>query len=124
MINQLRVNGSERIQDNGEKLKRILEIAGVKKAPVTEGTKNTAQSTVLHTVEGADGVTYALVQEGSTVYVKQEVDSKYDYIGGLANITEHAHRSYANALKHLNLHLKEINSLVGNKQGTEILKKK
>lgn len=127
MDNKLRVTGSELIQDNDAKLARIKEIAGIKPKPaVTEAvaSQNTNRSTLLHTVEGADGNVYGLVQEGSRVYVKQEVDGVFEYIGGVANITEHSHGSYAQALKHLNLHLKEVNSLTGNKEGTEILKKK
>jgi hypothetical protein len=124
MNNKLRVTGSELIQDPKEKLARIQELAGISKPKQFEAKQNTRNSTVLHEVVASNGVKYGICQEGGRVYIKEEVNGKFEYIGGVANITENSHTSYASALKHLNLNLKEINVLSGNKTGTEILKKK
>lgn len=117
--------GSEKIQNADEKLARILEIAGVKKNPINESKPLYGRlSNVLHEAVAANGVEYGIVQEEKHVYIKVKNGQGYNYISGVENIHEHSYKSYADALKHLNLMFKQINENVGQDENIDILKKK
>jgi hypothetical protein len=117
--------GSEKIQNTDEKLARILEIAGVKKNSIKESKPLYGRlSNILHEAVAANGVEYGVVQEDKHVYIKVKNGQEYSYISGVENIHEHSYRSYADALKHLNLMFKQINENVGQVQNIDILKKK
>jgi hypothetical protein len=45
-------------------------------------------------------------------------------LSGVQNIQEHSYRSYAEALKHLNMMFKQINESVDYKENIDVLKKK
>jgi len=117
--------GSEKIQNPDEKLARILEIAGVKKDSITESKSLFGKQTnILHEAVAADGTEFAIVQEEKHVYIKAKNNDSYEYLTGVQNIQEHSYRSYADAMKHLNLMFKEINEKVGLVEGIDVLKKK
>jgi hypothetical protein len=121
----MRPVGSEKIQNADEKLARILEIAGVKKESINESKSLYGkQSNVLHEAVAANGTEYGIVQEEKHVYIKVKNNQGYDYISGVENIHEHSYKSYADALKHLNLMFKQINENVGQIENIDILKKK
>ena len=121
----MRPIGSEKIQDPDKKLERILEIAGIKKETVNESKTLIGKiGNVLHEAIAANGNEYAIVQEEKHVYIKTKNGENYDYISGVQNIHEHSYRSYADALKHLNLMFKEINEQVGYEENIDVLKKK
>lgn len=121
----MRPIGSEKIQNPDDKLARILEIAGIKKESVTESKSLHGKlSNVLHEAVAANGTEYAIVQEEKYVYIKAKKNDDYEYLTGVQNINEHSYRSYADALKHLNLMFKEINEQVGLTEGIDVLKKK
>jgi hypothetical protein len=58
------------------------------------------------------------------VYIKTKKDDQYDYITGVENIHEHSYKSYADAMKHLNLMFKAINENVGQDENIDLFKKK
>ena len=121
----MRPVGSEKIQDPDKKLERILEIAGIKKETINESKPLVGKlANVLHEAVAANGTEYAIVQEEKHVYIKTKNGENYDYISGDQNINEHSYRSYADALKHLNLMFKEINEQVGYEENIDVLKKK
>ncbi len=121
----MRPVGSEKIQNADEKLARILEIAGVKKESINESKSLYGkQSNVLHEAVAANGIEYGIVQEEKHVYIKVKNNQGYEYISGVENIHEHSYKSYADALKHLNLMFKQINENVGQTENIDILKKK
>lgn len=123
----MRPIGSEKIENTDDKLSRILEIAGIKKGIIAEDTqKNGVQSTILHEATASNGVKYGIVKEASNVYIKimNESGTGYEYIGGVQNIHEQSYRSYAEALKHLNITFKQINENVGHTENIDVLKKK
>ncbi len=121
----MRPIGSEKIKNTDEKLARILEIAGVKKESINESTPSYGRpSNILHETVSSDGKQYAIVQEEKHVYIKLKNGDNYDYITGVENIHEYSYKSYADALKHLNLLFKQINENVGQKENVDILKKK
>ena len=121
----MRPVGSEKIQDPDKKLDRILEIAGIKKETILESKPLLGKiSNVLHEAMAANGTEYAIVQEERHVYIKTKNGEDYDYITGIQNIKEHSYKSYADALKHLNLMFKEINEQVGYDENIDVLKKK
>lgn len=117
--------GSEKIQNPDDKLSRILEIAGIKKETINESKPLYGRlSNVLHEAIAADGTEYGIVQEEKHVYIKVKNGQNYQYISGVQNIHEHSYKSYADALKHLNLMFKQINENVGQSENIDILKKK
>jgi hypothetical protein len=121
----MRPIGSEKIENSDEKLLRILEIAGVKKETITESKPMYGKlSNLLHEAVAVDGTEYGIVQEQKHVYIKVKRGDNYEYISGVENIKEHSYKSYADALKHLNLIFKQINENSGQKENIDILKKK
>jgi hypothetical protein len=121
----MRPVGSEKIQNPDEKLARILEIAGVKKDAINESKPLYGRlGNVLHEAVAADGTEYGIVQEEKHVYIKVKNNQGYEYVSGVENIHEHSYKSYADALKHLNLMFKQINENVGQSENIDILKKK
>ena len=122
----MRAIGSEKIQNVDDKLARILEIAGIKKEVINENKViSNKASNVLHEAVAADGTEYGIVQEEKHVYIKSKnTDGEYDYLTGVQNIHEHSYKSYADALKHLNMMFKEINESVDFKENIDVLKKK
>jgi hypothetical protein len=82
-------------------------------------------SNVLHEAVAANGTEYGIVQEEKHVYIKaKNADGEYDYLTGVQNIHEHSYKSYADALKHLNMMFKQINESVDFKENIDVLKKK
>ena len=122
----MRPIGSEKIQNVDDKLARILEIAGVQKSAINENKPALGHlSNVLHEAVAANGTEYGIVQEEKHVYIKSKnEDGNYDYLTGVQNIHEHSYKSYADALKHLNMMFKEINESVDFKENIDVLKKK
>jgi hypothetical protein len=118
--------GSEKIENVDEKLARILEIAGIKKEMINESKPTLGHSSnVLHEAVAANGTEYGIVQEEKHVYIKaKNADGEYDYLSGVQNIHEHSYKSYADALKHLNMMFKQINESVDFKENIDVLKKK
>jgi hypothetical protein len=117
--------GSEKIENADQKLARIIEIAGINGGSINENKQMFGkQSNILHEAVAADGTEYGIVQEVKRVYIKVKNNNKYDYISGIENIHEHSYKSYADALKHLNLMFKQINENVGQSDNIDILKKK
>jgi hypothetical protein len=121
----MRPVGSEKIQNPDEKLARILEIAGIKKDSITESKPLYGKmGNILHEAVAANGTEYGIVQEEKHVYIKVKNNNGYEYISGVENIHEHSYKSYADALKHLNLMFKQINESVGQNENIDVLKKK
>jgi hypothetical protein len=121
----MRPIGSEKIENSDEKLNRILEIAGIKKESINESKPLIGKlSNILHEAVAANGNEYAIVQEQNYVYIKSKQGDQYDYITGVENIHEHSYKSYADAMKHLNLMFKQINENVGQSENIDIFKKK
>jgi hypothetical protein len=118
--------GSEKIENVDDKLARILEIAGIKKELVNESTPTLGHlSSVLHEALASNGTEYGIVQEEKHVYIKSKNENGgYDYLTGVQNIHEHSYKSYADALKHLNMMFREINESVDFKENIDVLKKK
>jgi hypothetical protein len=105
----IRPLGSERL-DGIDKIKRIMEIAKYKDAvsePVNEN------STTEYNITFADGNQYGIVKERQGYIIKQfVVEGQSDYIEPMKNRKYFS--GYSQALKKLNLMIKENNSLVGN----------
>jgi len=105
----IRPLGSERL-DGIDKIKRIMEIAKYKDAvsePVNEN------STTEYNITFADGNQYGIVKERQGYIIKQFVaEGQSDYIEPMKNRKYFS--GYSQALKKLNLMIKENNSLVGN----------
>jgi hypothetical protein len=113
-------NISDKNWDNN--LNKILKNAGLnvnhqKQADIKYGRLGN----VLHEIVAPNKKEYAIVQEGKHIYLKVKDGGVYDYIGGVENIREHSYKSYADALKHLNLMFKEINEQMGLKKNINVL---
>ncbi len=122
----MRPVGSEKIQNPDEKLARILENAGIKKDSINESKPLYGKmGNILHEAVAANGAEYGIVQEEKHVYIKTKNENgEYDYLTGVQNIHEHSYKSYADALKHLNMMFREINESVDFKENIDVLKKK
>ena len=89
--------GSEKLQGDA-KLKRILELTYFGEKSINESTK-----TYEFITEGNNGV-YGIVKEKDGYYVKKGLtEGTLDYIGGMFMKNKNKFRSYAEALKRLDL---------------------
>lgn len=119
--------GSEKITNIDERLARIRQIAGIiteTRTPETIAESNDNDSTILYESVASNGNEYAIVQEEKYVYIKKKVNESYEYMTGIRNLHEFSYKTSADALKHLNLMLKEINELNDHKENVELVKKK
>lgn len=106
-ININSLKGSDRIA-------RSLELM----SSINESTTSTSKVELIK--KGPDGVTYAIIRENRKYYIKntKQEDSKltvesFKYIGGLANKKTKEFKTYALALKNLNLKFLSLNESLG-----------
>jgi hypothetical protein len=106
-ININSLKGSDRIA-------RSLELM----SSINESTTSTSKVELIK--KGPDGVTYAIIRENRKYYIKNtnQEDSKltvesFNYIGGLANKKTKEFKTYALALKNLNLKFLSLNESLG-----------
>jgi hypothetical protein len=112
-MSKLKPIGSEKLQGT-DKIKRIMEIAkyNVPSGPVNESTQD-------YSINLVDGMTYHIVKEKQGYIIKRGLtESTSDYIEPMKNRKYYS--SYSQALKRLNLVIKEVNTLNGNEEGTEL----
>lgn len=77
---------------------------------------NDSQSTVEYHQLGADGKTYGIIRECNKFYIKsapqkdtEVLTEDYNYIGGFGAKKEHEYSNYAQAYKHFEMMMKDIN---------------
>ena len=105
-MGRLKPIGSEKLKGD-DKIKRIMEIAQYGEV---EKNKNYHTETTSFTKKGADGKTYAIVQEFDGYYLKSGInESELDYVSGMMNKKKDRFRSYGSALKRMNLIFKPLN---------------
>lgn len=105
-MGDLKPIGSEKLTGDA-KIKRIMEIARF-----GETNKNTENhtSTISFKKKSVDGNTYAIIQERDGYYLKCGLnESKLEYISGFMNKKRDRFKSYAGALKRMNLIFKPLN---------------
>jgi hypothetical protein len=103
--------GSERLEGL-DKIKRIMEIAKYKETASEPLNEN---SSTHYNITFADGNQYGIVKEKQGYIIKKIVsEGQADYIEPMKNRKYFS--SYSQALKKLNLMIKENNSLVGNEE--------
>ena len=101
--------GSERL-DGLDKIKRIMEIAKYKDTATESINEN---SSTHYNITFADGNQYGIVKEKQGYIIKKMVsEGQGDYIEPMQNRKYFS--SYSQALKKLNLMIKENNSVIGN----------
>jgi hypothetical protein len=111
----IRPLGSERL-DGLDKIKRIMEIANYNHT-ISEPVNENASSH--YNITFADGNQYGIVKEKSGYIIKKVVsEGVTDYLEPMKNRKYFS--SYSQALKKLNLMIKETNSLVGNEEGVSL----
>ena len=111
----IRPLGSERL-DGLDKIKRIMEIAKYKDASSNPVNENTSSE---YNITFADGNSFGIVKEKQGYIIKQMLEEgQSDYIEPMKNRKYFS--SYSQALKKLNLMIKENNSLVGNEEGVSL----
>jgi hypothetical protein len=101
---KLKPIGSEKLEGT-DKLKRIMEIANynVATSSIREGVSD-------YSINLADGATYHIIKEKSGYIIKKGLnESDADYIDPMRNRKYYS--SYGQALKRLNLLVKEVNTL-------------
>jgi hypothetical protein len=111
----IRPLGSERLEGL-DKIKRIMEIAKYKDASSNPVNENTSSE---YNITFADGNSFGIVKEKQGYIIKQMLEEgQSDYIEPMKNRKYFS--SYSQALKKLNLMIKENNSLVGNEEGVSL----
>jgi len=111
----IRPLGSERL-DGLDKIKRIMEIAKYKDASSNPVNENTSSE---YNITFADGNSFGIVKEKQGYIIKQMLEEgQSEYIEPMKNRKYFS--SYSQALKKLNLMIKENNSLVGNEEGVSL----
>ncbi len=106
-MSKLKPIGSEKLQGM-EKINRMLEIAKYNEnipQPVNETSKDA------FSFRSVDGIKYDIVKEKLGYVIKQEINESVDYLEPMKNRTYF--RSYSQAMKKLNLIIKESNRLAG-----------
>lgn len=110
-MGKLKPLGSEKLTGQ-EKLNRIMEIARYNEAPKSE-TNNL--STTEYSISVSDGSEYQIVKERMGYVIKKNItESETDYIEPMRN--RKYYNSYSQALKRLNLIIKESNRLNGQEE--------
>ena len=105
----LRPIGSEKLE-GVNKLRRIMEIATYNEAPKTEINN---LSTTDYTIRLSDGYVYGIVKERQGYILKKGInESELEYSDPMKN--RKYYRSYAEAMKKLNLVVAETNRINGN----------
>ena len=108
-MGDLRPLGSEKLEGM-DKLRRIMEIAKYNEVPKQEVNE---LSTTNYTIRLADGNLYGIVKEKSGYIIKKGLnESDLDYSEPMRNRKHY--RSYADAMKKLNLVVSEVNRNEGN----------
>ena len=111
----IRPLGSERLEGL-DKIKRIMEIAKYKDASSNPVNENTSSE---YNITFADGNSFGIVKEKQGYIIKQMLEEgQSEYIEPMKNRKYFS--SYSQALKKLNLMIKENNSLVGNEEGVSL----
>ncbi len=100
-----------------DKIKRILEIAKYNETPKQDINEN---ATTNYTIQLADGFTYGIVKERQGYIIKKGLnESTLDYSDPIRE--RKYFRSYADAMKKLNLTAGEINRLFENEEGISLI---
>jgi hypothetical protein len=108
-MGDLRPLGSEKLE-GADKLRRIMEIAKYNEVPKQEVND---LSTTNYTIRLADGNLYGIVKEKSGYIIKKGLnESDLEYSEPMRN--RKYYRSYADAMKKLNLVVSEVNRNEGN----------
>jgi hypothetical protein len=107
-MGKLKPLGSEKLTGQ-ERLDRIMEIARYNEVPKSE--TNTL-STTEYSINVSDGIEYQIVKEKMGYVIKKNIsESEVDYVEPMRN--RKYYNSYSQALKRLNLIIKESNRLNG-----------
>lgn len=95
-------------------------------SPLNESTTN---SSLEHVKYGPDGVTYGIVRENHTYFIKTTekrngklVSEDFEYVGGLQNKLDESYRSYEEALKHLNMKFRDLNESYGVRENIDLFR--
>lgn len=113
-MGDLKPIGSEKLVGDA-KIKRIIEIA---RFGETNKNQEYHTSTSSFSKKGADGNTYAIIQERDGYYLKCGInESKLDYVSGFMNKKRDRFKSYGAALKRMNLMFKPLNEEFNNGVG-------
>lgn len=110
---KLKPLGSEKLEGT-DKLKRIMEIANY-----NIGSSSIKENTSDYSINLVDGATYHIVKEKSGYIIKKGLnESDADYIEPMKNRKYYS--SYGQALKRLNLLVKEVNTVNEFSEGTSL----
>ncbi len=115
----IRPLGSERLEGL-DKIKRIMEIAKYKDASSNPVNENTSSE---YNITFADGNSFGIVKEKQGYIIKQMLEEgQSEYIEPMKNRKYFS--SYSQALRKLNLMIKENNSVVGNEEELSLFSNK
>ena len=106
-----------------DKLDRIKDLM----SKMTTINESTSRSELEFIKKGADNVIYGIIRENHTYFIKttnkksgELLSEDFNYIGGVQNKYSESYRSYAEALKHLNMKFEMINENYGIENGLNL----
>ena len=106
-----------------DKLNRIKDLMG--KMNTINESDSTSEVELIK--KGANGVVYGIVRENRNYFIKTSektsgkfISEDFKYVGGLQNKSSEKYKSYADALKHLNLKFDMLNESFGIETNTNI----
>jgi len=115
-MGDLRPIGSEKLQGN-EKLNRILEIANYGNSTNHNVSESRNED---YKIQLADGQFYGIVKEKSGYIVKRGInEGQMDYLDPIKN--RKYHKSFAQAMKKINLTAGELNRIHENEEGINLI---
>ena len=106
-----------------DKLNRIKDLMG--KMNTINESDSTSEVELIK--KGANGVVYGIVRENRNYFIKTSEKTSgefmaedFNYVGGLQNKSSEKYKSYADALKHLNLKFDMLNESFGVEKNTNL----
>ena len=106
-----------------DKLNRIKDLMG--KMNTINESDSTSEVELIK--KGANGVVYGIVRENRDYFIKTSektsgefIAEDFNYVGGLQNKSSEKYKSYADALKHLNLKFDMLNESFGVEKNTNL----
>ncbi len=106
-----------------DKLDRIKDLMG----KMNTLNESTSTSEIENVKKGANGVIYGIIRENQNYFIKTTEKTSgnimaedFNYIGGLQNKNLERYKSYAEAMKHLNLKFDMLNESFGVKENNNL----
>lgn len=100
---------------------RILHLMEFKNISGKQDKNSISKGKIEYQKKAADGINYAIIQEGNRFYLKKEINENFEYINGIRNKEKFSYQSIGTAKIELALKIKKINESLGAENAFDIL---